>query len=260
MRRMELCERTRKGDLVVGIFATIPEPGTIEVIGRCGFDYICFDGEHSPIDRSGIESLVRAAEITQTPAFVRVPGSDPIWIATAMDAGALGVIVPRIDSGEEAAKAAAASRYPPFGSRGAGPGRASQYGADRDYQARSAAESLLAVQIETPSGLANVESIANTEGVDIIFVGPGDLGISLRAAGRGDEVEDAIKHVFAVAKSASKVAGIFCRPDPEVTAQRIAAGATFLAVGSDKNYLATAARASVQATRALVSSSLTGVN
>lgn len=257
MLASELCERTRAADLVIGVFASIPYAGSVELLGRCGYDYICFDAEHSAIDRSMIENLVRAADITHTPAIVRVPGVDAIWIATAMEAGALGVIVPRVDSAEDAAIAARAIRYPPKGIRGAGPGRASQYGVDRDYLTRSVTESLLAVQIETPSGLANVEAIANTDGVDIVFVGPGDLGITLRAVGRGDELEDAIKHVFDTAKKAGKAAGIFCRPEPATTAERVEAGATWLAVGSDNNYLARAARASLEETRAILATAST---
>src|SRR4051794_15692879 len=149
----ELCERTRTGRLVVGVFAAIPHAAGVEMLGSCGFDYICLDAEHSAMDRSTIENLVRAADITGTPAIVRVPGVDDIWIATAMEAGAVGVIVPRVDSAADAAKAAAALRYPPLGIRGSGPGRASRYGADREYVARSAVESLLAVQIETVAGL-----------------------------------------------------------------------------------------------------------
>jgi 4-hydroxy-2-oxoheptanedioate aldolase len=247
----QLCTQTRAGGLVVGVFAAIAHPASVEVLGGCGFDFICFDAEHSPIDRSGIENLVRAADVTGTPSVVRVPGVDPIWIATAMDCGAAGVVVPRVDTADDAARAASALRYPPHGSRGAGPARASRYGADRGYRARAAADSVLAVQVETVAGLENAEGIAQTEGVDVVFVGPGDLGISLQAAGRGDELEDAIQHVFSVTKAAGKAVGIFCPPQSEVVAARMRAGASWLAVGVDAGYLSSAARTMLAETRAL---------
>jgi 4-hydroxy-2-oxoheptanedioate aldolase len=257
----EFSARSRAGELVMGAFASIPDAATAEAFARCGFDYVCFDAEHSPLDRATIESLIRAADVTNTPAIVRVPGLDRVWISSVLDSGAAGVVVPRVDSAADAAAAAAAVRYPPRGIRGAGPIRASQYGVDREYLTRSIDDTLLAVQVETLGGLADVEAIARTEGVDIVFVGPGDLGISLRAAGRGDELDEAIVRVFAAAKAAGKTAGIFCRATSEDVAQRIAAGATWLAVGSDRGYLTQHATATLSALRreAAVASSAASV-
>ena len=114
--------------------------------------------------------------------MVRVPGHAPEAIAAALDSGAPGILVPRVSTAAQAAAVVKASRYPPLGERGVGPGRATGYGYRIfDYLAEANASIVVAVQVETAEGLANVDKIAATDGVDVVFVGPGDLSVSLDA-------------------------------------------------------------------------------
>ena len=123
--------------------------------------------------------------------MVRVPGHGPEAIAAALDSGARGVLVPRVSTAAQAAAGGARpSRYPPLGERGVGPGRAAGYGYRIfEYLAGANAEIVVAVQVETAEGLANVDAIAATEGVDVVFVGPGDLSVSIDAMRPGGRRE-----------------------------------------------------------------------
>ena len=166
---------------MVGTFAAIPHPVAVEVVAQSGPDFLCTDWEHAQIGRDTIENLVRAADIHKVPAMVRVPGHAPEAIAAALDSGAAGVLVPRVSTAEQARAVVKASRYPPQGERGVGPGRAASYGYRIfDYLGRANAEILVAVQVETAEGFANAAEIAATDGVDLVFVGPGDLSVSSR--------------------------------------------------------------------------------
>ncbi|TIU55865.1 MAG: 4-hydroxy-2-oxovalerate aldolase, partial [Mesorhizobium sp.] len=159
---------------LVGPFAAIPHPVAVEVMASSGLDFLCIDWEHAQISRETIEAMVRAADVHRVPAMVRVPGHAPEAIQAALDSGAQGVLVPRVSTAEQAAMAVKASRYPPLGERGVGPGRAAGYGYRiPEYLAAANERIVVAVQVETAEGLANIEAIAAVDGVDLIFVGPG---------------------------------------------------------------------------------------
>lgn len=246
--RGKCVDRTR----LVGTFAAIPHPVAVEVTAQARPDFICIDWEHAQIARDAIENLVRAADINGVPAMVRVPGHAPEAIAAALDSGARGVLVPRVSSGEQAAAAVQATRYPPLGSRGVGPGRAAGYGYRiPDYLGRANAETLLAVQVETAAGLGNAEEIAAVEGVDVVFVGPGDLSVSIDAMGPAgaERLNAAIETIFAAALRGGKVAGIFCA-GPEDVARRAKAGASFFILASDAMFLGAGVSAGLAAARA----------
>ena len=193
---------------LVGTFAAIPHPVAIEVMAQSGPDFLCIDWEHAQIARDTIENMVRAADVHRVPAMVRVPGHAPEAIAAALDSGARGVLVPRVSTAAQAAAVVKASRYPPQGERGVGPGRAAGYGYRIfDYLADANAEVVVAVQVETAEGLANADEIAATEGVDVVFVGPGDLSVSIDAIGPAgaDRLAQAIEtdHRAALAQARS---------------------------------------------------------
>jgi 4-hydroxy-2-oxoheptanedioate aldolase len=222
-------------ETIVGCFACIPHPVAIEVCAAQGLDVLCIDAEHSQIDRSEIENLVRACEVHGTTAMVRVPGAHPEWIASALDSGARAILVPRVSSADEAAMVVKWGRYAPVGERGAGPGRASRYGYNLGPHLASANEEIiLAVQIETKAGLDQLEAIAAVPGIDMLFVGPGDLATSLGATGpQGAAVLDAaVERIGAAARSAGKVAGIF-RPSAADVGRWTSAGFSFFLIGSD---------------------------
>ncbi|MBS3650481.1 4-hydroxy-2-oxovalerate aldolase [Pseudaminobacter sp. 19-2017] len=224
---------------LVGTFAAIPHPVAVEVVAHSGPDFLCMDWEHAQIARDGIENLVRAADVHGVPALVRVPGHGPEAIAAALDSGARGVLVPRVSSAEQARAAVKAARFPPEGERGVGPGRAAGYGY-RIFEYLAAANSgvLVAVQVETAEGLANADAIAATEGVDVVFVGPGDLSVSLGAIGPEHAVRlaSAIESIIAAALAKGKAAGIFCAR-PEDVAKWSVKGASFFILASDTMFL-----------------------
>jgi len=244
-------EKCVGGSRLVGSFLEIPHPVAMEVTAQSGPDFVCIDWEHAQIARDAIENLVRAADLHGVPALVRVPGQGGEAIAAALDSGARGILVPRVSSGPEALRCVLAARYPPEGARGVGPGRAAAYGYRiLDYLAEANTQVVVAVQVETADGLANVGEIAAIDGVDVVFVGPGDLSVSIGAIGPAGvrRLEEAVEAIFAAALAAGKAAGIFCA-SPQDVARWAAAGASFFILGSDTMFLGSGVAAAHAAAR-----------
>jgi 4-hydroxy-2-oxoheptanedioate aldolase len=237
---------------LVGSFAAIPHPVAVEVMAMSGLDFLCIDWEHAQISRDIIETMVRAADVHRVPAIVRVPGLSPEAIQAALDSGAQGVLVPRVSTPAQAAMAVKASRYPPRGERGVGPGRAAGYGYRiPEYLAGANDRIVVAVQVETAEGLANIEAIADVDGVDVIFVGPGDLSVSIDAIGPkgADKLADAIRRIIGVTIAHNKISGIFCA-NPQAIGQWAAIGASFFVLASDTIFLGAGAAANYAGARA----------
>lgn len=237
---------------LVGSFAAIPHPVAVEVMAMSGLDFLCIDWEHAQISRDIIETMVRAADVHRVPAMVRVPGLSSEAIQAALDSGAQGVLVPRVSTPAQAAMAVKASRYPPRGERGVGPGRAAGYGYRiPEYLAGANDRIVVAVQVETAEGLANIEAIADVDGVDVIFVGPGDLSVSIDAIGPkgADKLADAIRRIIGVTIAHNKIAGIFCA-SPQAIGQWAAIGASFFVLASDTIFLGAGAAANYAGARA----------
>ena len=237
---------------LVGSFAAIPHPVAVEVMAQSGLDFLCIDWEHAQISRDTVEAMVRAADVHRVPAMVRVPGHAPEAIQAALDSGAQGVLVPRVSTAAQTAMAVKASRYPPQGERGVGPGRAAGYGYRiPEYLAGANDRIVVAVQVETSEGLANIEAIAAVDGVDLVFVGPGDLSVSIDAIGPkgADKLTEAIRRIIGVAIANGKTAGIFCAR-PQDVAQWASIGASFFILASDTMFLGAAAAASYSAAHA----------
>ncbi|MBX3583683.1 MAG: 4-hydroxy-2-oxovalerate aldolase [Rhizobiaceae bacterium] len=244
-------DRTIGKSALVGAFAEIPHPVAVEVVAQTGPDFVCIDWEHGQIARDQIENLVRACDIHRVPAMVRVPGHAPEEIAAALDSGARGVLVPRVSTAEQAAAVVKASRYPPDGERGVGPGRATGYGYRIfDHLTEANAANVVAIQVETAEGLENVDAIAATEGVDVVFVGPGDLSVSLDAYRPEDaaRLAKAIEKIIASTLKHGKAAGIFCFR-PEDVARWAASGASFFILSSDTILLSAASAAALSDAR-----------
>ncbi|MCB8840324.1 HpcH/HpaI aldolase/citrate lyase family protein [Aurantimonas sp. VKM B-3413] len=240
-------KKGRSGALLCGTFAAIPHPVAAEVTARSGADFVCIDWEHAQIGRGEIENLVRAIEAGGAVPMVRVPGNNAEAIAAALDSGAQGILVPRVSSAAEATAAARAMRYPPDGERGAGPGRASAYGYDiASYIEKANRRLLLAVQVETGRAVEAIEEIVAVEEVDVVFIGPGDLAVSLGALGTDGAatLEAAMERVLSACRSARKAVGLF-RPDASDIARWKAAGASFFIIASDTMFLGAAAAASL---------------
>lgn len=237
-------------DVLVGTFSAIPHPMTVEMTASAGWDFIVIDAEHSQVDRGDLEPLLRAAQVAHTPALFRLPGLDGIWINAALDAGAAGVLLPRINTAAEAKQAVAATRYPPAGTRGVGPGRAAGYGARIEQAIADNANAVLALQIESAQGLANIDEIAAVEGIDALYIGPGDLALSLGAMGPAGRpaLERAIATIVASCKRHNRPVGTFCMT-PDQLAQSIAQGMTFVTLGSDAVFLGRALKDAADAAK-----------
>jgi 4-hydroxy-2-oxoheptanedioate aldolase len=234
----DLRARLERGDRLVGTFLQVPSLVTAELLGSLGVDFLCVEAEHSAMSRETVHVLVTGASSAGTPALVRVAGNTVLEIAGALDAGSAGVIVPRVDSADEAAAAVRAARFPPLGARGLGPSRAAGYGRSvHEYFARANAETLVGVQIESPASVQDAAAIAQVEGLDFVFVGPGDLAASMGVPFGDERVAEAALFVLAVAREAGRPAGVWA-PSAAVAKGWLDAGFQLVIVGSDLGVLA----------------------
>lgn len=246
-----LRSRLARGDTVIATFVGIGHAAAVEVMGWRGFEAVCIDSEHASLGPATIESMVRAADASGTEAIVRVAAIGP-ELGRALDVGACGVLVPHVDTAEQARQCAAAVRYPPVGERGAGPGRVTAYAQNiASYLGQANDNVTLMVQVETALGVQNAAEIAAVDGVDVIFVGPGDLAVSLGVAPGSEPHTAAISEVLKTAQDAGKVCGIFCLTAAAM-APWVEAGVRFFLIGSDLGLLGEAAQAQVAQAREAV--------
>jgi 4-hydroxy-2-oxoheptanedioate aldolase len=185
MRPNRIKQIWRDGGYVTLGWLSVPNAFTAELMARAGFDALCVDMQHGLIDYNDLWPMLQAISQTDTVPIVRVPWNDPQIIMKALDAGAYGVIVPLVNSAEEAAAAVAASRYPPVGFRSLGPVRAALYSGD-GYTEQANDEIVVFAMIETKQGLANLDAICATPGLDAVYIGPADLSYALDLPPRGD--------------------------------------------------------------------------
>lgn len=178
MRPNTVKQKWREGKAAIGGWLQIGNSYTAEIMAHQGFDWLCIDTQHGAIDFSTALPMLQAISNTPTMPFVRVPWNEPSIIMKYLDAGAYGIIVPMIETKEDAEAAVWAMRYPPAGMRSSGPFRATLY-AGTDYQDHANEELLLAVMIETPKALENLDDIAAVTGIDVLYIGPSDLSQAL---------------------------------------------------------------------------------
>lgn len=219
----------------IGCWSALANPISTEVLGLAGFDWIVLDGEHAPNDITTFIPQLMALSNSHSAPVVRAPANDPVTIKRLLDIGFYNFLIPFVETREEAALAVASTRYPPEGIRGVSVShRSNGYGTVVDYFKQVNQNIAVLVQIESQQGVDNLDAIAATDGVDGIFVGPGDLSAALGHLGNPShpEVQSAIQYIFARAKAVGKPAGILA--PVETDARRyLEWGATFVAVGSD---------------------------
>ena len=195
------------------VWLSVPAAYAAEIIAHQGFDSVTVDLQHGQSDYASMCAMLTAVSTTATVPLVRVQWNDPGEVMRALDAGAYGVICPTINSRAEAERFVGACRYAPIGYRSVGPNRAVLY-AGSDYLAKSNETVLSIVQIETAEGFKNVEEIAGVRGLDMLYVGPSDLGLSLGREARMDQTDPivvaAIDKVLATAHARGLSAGIYC--------------------------------------------------
>ncbi len=219
----------------IGLWCMLPGSFATEALAGAGFDWLLLDTEHSPSDVLPVLPQLQAAAAYDVSTVVRPAANDPVLIKRLLDHGALSLLIPYVQSVEEAEAAVAAVRYPPRGIRGvAGLTRASRFGRVEGYAKRAEEELCLLVQVETRKSLDALEDIAAVDGIDGIFIGPGDLSASLGHPGElfhpevVAAVEDAIRRVTA----AGKPAGVLTY-DIDFARRCMELGTVFTAVGAD---------------------------
>ncbi|MCX7646842.1 MAG: aldolase/citrate lyase family protein [Rhodobacteraceae bacterium] len=225
----------------IGIWCSLASALTTEIVAGSGADWLLIDGEHSPNDlRSVVAQLQAAGAWPGCEPVVRLPSDDPVLVKQFLDAGARSLMVPNVRSADQARALVAAMRYAPEGFRGFSVAhRANGFGRVRDYHATCQQRQLLAVQIECAAGVAAAAAIAAVPGVDVLFVGPGDLSTNLGHMGDpgAAPVRAAIAAVADAARAAGKAAGILA-PVREEAERCLAGGFRMVAVGSDLGLLA----------------------
>lgn len=233
------------GRLQVGLWCTLSTGFAVEIVADAGFDWLLLDTEHSPGDVLTVLNQLQALSGHSPSPIVRPATNDPVLIKRYLDIGVQTLLIPYVESAEEAQAAVAAMRYPPKGIRGVSAlTRATAFGRIPDYGRRAEEELCLLVQIETRGALDALEGICAVDGVHGVFVGPADLAASLGHIGKSDaaEVVSAVEDAIARIVAAGKPAGLLTT-DPDLADRCIKLGATFVAVGVDAGLLARAADA-----------------
>lgn len=229
----------REGRPQIGLWSHLCSPISTEILGQCGFDWMVLDMEHSPNELDTILAQLQALQTSPTMPVIRPPWNDMVTFKRLLDIGAQTLIVPYIQNAEEARQAVAYTRYPPHGVRGyAGAPRASGYGRIKDYAKRCSEEICLLLQIETLEGLKHIEAIASIEGVDGIFIGPGDLSADMGHLGnpKHPEVVKVVDDAFRRIRACGKAPGILIG-DETLARHFVDIGGLFVAVGADQNVL-----------------------
>jgi len=228
-----------EGRGAIGGWCQLPSPLSAEIMGRAGFDWVCVDMQHGPTTIEAAAAMVQSISIAGAVPIVRVPANDLRLIGQALDVGASGVIVPLVNSREEAERAAAACRYPPDGLRSFGPVRTP--GAV-DGDPRAANDHVLClVMVETRAAVESVDDICSVPGVDGVYVGPWDLSLSVGSTTPGPEIEPLLKRILDACRRHGVAPGI-ATGSGESARARLDAGFTWVAVSSDIDFLAHHAR------------------
>ena len=243
IRHNQFKEQIKNGQPQYGIWNGLPDSYAAEIGAGAGFDWICIDGEHAPFDLRTILHNMQAVQSYGVSAIVRIPSSDPNLIKQLTDAGAQNILIPMIESGEQAELVAKAMRYPPNGSRGVGTGlaRAAQWNRVNDYFKLSDDQMCCIGQIETVKGVEALDDILQVQGLDVCFIGPADLAASMGYLGQAghSEVVKLVQEVIKRIVKTGKQAGFLTSSEPLIKTYS-EAGALMCGVGVDTSILAKA--------------------
>lgn len=230
---------TQSGPTPIGSWLMTASPNAAEAMGFAGFDYLVLDMEHVPVDVPQAIAIMQAVAGTPAEIVVRLPWNDPVIVKRMLDSGAKTLMFPYIQNAQEAEKAAKSCFYPTKGTRGvAAVHRASRYGTVADYLKNADQEIAVILQLETPEALNHLPEIAKVEGVDAVFIGPGDLSASMGHIGniRHPDVQAAINNGLKTAMDMNMPCGIV-GADPELVGDYIKRGFKFVAMGSDMSLM-----------------------
>lgn len=234
------------GEIQFGCWLGLADPTAAEVLGLSGFDWLLLDGEHAAYDLRALTTQLQVLESSKSHAVVRVPVGDTRIIKQVLDAGAQSILVPMVESADQARQLVRDITYPPHGDRGVGysVARAGGFSHTTDYGTTADAQICLLVQVENRRGMAALDEILTIEGVDGVFIGPADLAADMGHMGdlMHPDVQAAVLDATARITAAGKAAGILSLND-EMTQKALDAGARFVGVGSDLLILAHTSRA-----------------
>lgn len=240
LKRNTLKVRMAAGQPVLGLLNSVPSPWLVEMMAYAGYDFVILDMEHLAVNPETIEGLVRAAECAGLVPLIRVPACVPDAITRALDTGALGVVVPRVNSPEQARLAVSASRYHPLGNRGITGGRTTGFGTLDlpTYMSRANSEVLVVVMIEDREGVDRVDEILAVPGIDWVLEGALDMSQSYGVPGQAQHPE--VQAALARVAAACRRNGVeFCAIPrlPEQSAKWREAGVKALLLGEDRGLL-----------------------
>lgn len=250
-----------KNELSIGTWIQIGHPAVAEILARVGYDWICVDMEHGSIDIETLTHLFRAIEANDVVPITRLPLNDLIWIRRSLDAGAMGLIIPMVNSAQEIESAIRYAKYPPRGERGYGYSRANSFGMDfEDYIARANETITIIAQIEHKDGIENIDSILQVQDLDGVFIGPLDLSGSYGKTGQLDcpEMREARQRYLESCKKHKKCAGIhIVHPDEHSIRNAIDQGYKMIALGVDGVFLEMASSSALKASKSILSDKFT---
>ena len=251
MRSNPVKQKLANGEPSFGTWLSLGDLYATRVLARLGFDWLTLDIEHSAIDWSRATIIFGAIADAGCVPLARVPEGSHHYIKRVLDAGAWGIVVPMVDTVEQAKTAIAAAKYPPVGNRSVGGGMHSMnFGATAgDYYSQANDEILVVLQTESPQGVENADEIYALDGCDAIFIGPNDLRFQMSSRlGRmptAEEHEAAVQEVIAAGKRTGTPTGIHAM-DPQSAQERAAQGMQFIACGSDLRMMTQCAQETVK--------------
>ncbi len=233
--------KLKKNEVTIGSWITLGNTSIAEIMAKAGFDWLTVDMEHSAITLQEAQELIQVIELAGVTPLVRVGENNPNLIKRVMDAGAHGVIVPMVNTQEDAIRAVKAVKYPPLGTRGVGLARAQGYGMDFErYKDWINENSIVIVQIEQIEAVKNIEKILKVKGVDGFIVGPYDLSGSIGKPGEFEspELKEVLGKVMAVSKRLKTISGFHVvPPDYKQVKEKIRQGYRFIAYSLDTLFL-----------------------
>ena len=243
MGHVQIKQRMKNGETVIGTWNSFPSPSVVNAIGCAGLDFVVIDCEHGPMNFETAENIVRAAEVKNMDTVIRVPANKDHFILRALDIGSHGVQVPHISTSGATSAVVNSAKYSPVGERGLSPfTRAGDYGVNSDNHIEQSNEStLIVLNVEGVEGLKNLSSICSVKGVDVVFIGPYDLSQSLGKPGDVENIEviSAIKQAVAVAKENNIACGSFAR-DKKYLDILLSSGVRYITYGVDSAVLTNA--------------------
>ncbi|HUV07938.1 MAG TPA: aldolase/citrate lyase family protein [Spirochaetia bacterium] len=243
-------EKIVKGVPTFGSWIMIGHLASAEILAQAGFDWITVDMEHTAIDYNTLQVLLAGIRSHGAEGFVRIEDNNPVVIKRVLDCGANGIIVPLVNTREEAERAVQAARYPPEGFRGVSLGRASGYGDNFDDYFHSANREIVVIaQIEHYIAVENIESIVSVEGLDGVFLGPYDLSGSMNIVAQFDhpKMKDARRKVKEATLKAGKALGFHeVRPEADGVKALLEEGFNFIACSIDTLFLSSASKRLMQ--------------